>query len=151
MTIYFLWPGKTKNSALKTLIEEYSKRLSRFTSVKIVETSTFSGSKKMEKEDEKLLAQIPSGAYIILLSERGKTFTTERFSKKLEQVSRSGVGSIVFIIGGEDGFTKILQDKSDMLLSLTPMTMTHEMTRMVLVEQIYRVFTIWNNHPYHKW
>lgn len=150
MTFFFIWPGKTKNLHLKVMIEDYFKRISRYFKAEIAETPAGKSSYKPGEEEKKILARVPSSSYIILLDVKGKMLTSEKFAKKMEQLFTSGKDNIVFIIGGEQGSTKLLQEKSDMLLSLTQLTITHEMARLLLLEQVYRGLTIINNHPYHK-
>lgn len=151
MNIKFIWPGKTRDKRLASLVDDFVKRIRKYTSIEIVETSVGHGKNKKDTETEKMLAKAPSGAYIVLLSENGEQFTTKELVRWMEKIISSGKRSLVFMVCGEKGCTKLLQEKSDMVLSLTLLTVTHEMARMILAEQIYRVFTVLNNHPYHKW
>jgi 23S rRNA (pseudouridine1915-N3)-methyltransferase len=150
MTFLFIWPGKTKNRYIKAMIEDYIARIGRYIKTEILETQAGKSSYKPGEEEKKILARIPSSSYIILLDVKGKMLTSEKFAVKMEQLLASGKDNTVFIIGGEQGSTKLLQEKSDMLLSLTQLTITHEMARLFLLEQVYRGLTIINNHPYHK-
>jgi 23S rRNA (pseudouridine1915-N3)-methyltransferase len=150
MNITFIWPGKTKDARLASLSAEYLTRLQNYAKAEVVETRTGAGKEKSGYEAEKMLARLPERSYIILLDEKGKSYSSKGFSEKIGDILTSGANSIVFIVCGESGCTKVLKERADMVLSLTPMTMTHEIARMVLLEQIYRAFTILNNHPYHK-
>jgi len=150
MKIMLIWPGKTKNRHLKALTDDYCKRIRRFMKLEIVEIPDRSLKSKSAEEEEKILAHIPKKAYIILLDDSGKEFTSEGFAKKIAKLMTSGRNLIVFIVCSESGSTKRLQDIADMILSFTRFTVTHEIARMLLTEQIYRSLTIIHNHPYHK-
>ena len=102
-----------------------------------------------EKEGELLLAKIPTGSLIISLDERGKQLKSEPFAKWLEE-RLSGYSQIYFLIGGAFGLSEEIRNKSNHLLSLSEMTLPHKLVRVILLEQLYRAYTIINNHPYHK-
>ena len=101
-------------------------------------------------KEEKIVARIPPKSYIVLLDERGAELTSRAFAARLNDIFTSGFNSVCFVVGGELGCTKVLKDKSNMVLSLTQFTLTHEMARLILAEQLYRALTILNNHPYHN-
>jgi 23S rRNA (pseudouridine1915-N3)-methyltransferase len=150
MKFYFIWPGKTKNPHIKALIHDYIARISKYVKSEIIETQAGKMPFRANDEEKKIVARTPSSSYIILLDIKGKMLDSEKLAVKIEQLFLSGRDCVVFIIGGEQGSTKWLQEKSDMLLSLTPLTITHEMARLLLLEQVYRGLTIINKHPYHK-
>lgn len=150
MKIYFIWPGKTKNPHIKALIDDYQARISKYIKSEIIETPAGKTTLKSDEEGKKIVARIPTSSYIILLDIKGKMLDSEALAANIERLFTSGKDSLVFIIGGELGSTKWLQDKSDMLLCLTQLTITHEMARLLLLEQVYRGLTIINKHPYHK-
>jgi len=139
------WIGRTKEPAVEALTAEYLKRISRYAEVAGValkdETAILSlanGERQQNKERYKL----------VLLDSRGKQFSSEELAKFLE---REQVNStpLLFAIGGSDGFSEEMQRHAGFTLSLGKMTLPHELARVVLVEQLYRAFTILKNHPYH--
>jgi 23S rRNA (pseudouridine1915-N3)-methyltransferase len=150
MKFCFIWPGKTRNPHIKALIDDYQARISKYIKSEIIETQAGKMPFKANDEEKKIVARTPSSSYIILLDIKGKMLDSEKLAAKIEQLFSSGKDCVVFIIGGEQGSTKWLQEKSDMLLSLTQLTVTHEMARLLLLEQVYRGLTIINKHPYHK-
>lgn len=150
MTFLFIWPGKTKNIHIREMIGDYSARIRKYIKTEIIETQAGRSAYKPVEEEKKILARIPDSSYIILLDVQGEMLSSEKLASKLEKLFTSGKDNAVFIVGGEQGATKLLQEKSDMLLSLTKLTITHEMARLLLLEQVYRGLTIINKHPYHK-
>jgi len=150
MKLCFIWPGKTRNPHIKALIDDYQSRISKYIKSEIIETQAGKMPFKAKDEEKKIVARMPSSSYIILLDMKGKMLDSEKLAAKIEQLFTSGKDCVVFIVGGEQGSTKWLQEKSDMLLSLTQLTTTHEMARLLLLEQVYRGLTIINKHPYHK-
>jgi 23S rRNA (pseudouridine1915-N3)-methyltransferase len=130
----------------------YLKRLRRHASVTIEEIKGAKGEKKeaVRKEGEFLLAKLRRGSYIVALSEDGKTHDSRQFSKWLEAMGLQGRSDITFVIGGAAGLSREILDKADARLSLSAMTFPHQLARLVLVEQIYRAFTLIKGEPYHK-
>lgn len=131
--------------------------LSRFpkdwqVTVKAVKPELRAGQSKekiMQIEAERIRAAIPEHAVIIAMDERGRDFTTVDFSKKIASWRDSG-DSLAFVIGGADGLDSQLKKEASMMLRLSSMTLPHAMARVMLVEQIYRAFSILTNHPYHR-
>lgn len=145
MKIKVAWIGKTKEPAIEVLTEEYLKRISRYAEVAGValkdETailSLASGERQKNKERHKL----------VLLDSRGKQFSSEELAKFLER-EQVNATPLLFAIGGSDGFSEEMRRHAGFTLSLGKMTLPHELARVVLVEQLYRAFTILKNHPYH--
>ena len=101
-------------------------------------------------EAEILLNNVPNGAKIIALDEKGKEFSSVDFAEKLKNFANLGDSNLAFIIGGADGLSEELKRKADLILSFSKMTFPHMMIRAFLTEQIYRAYTIINNHPYHR-
>ena len=129
------------------IIANYTKRIPwplAFSQLEI--KGKFPPDKQKIYEGELLLKSIPSGSFIIALDERGKQFNSIEFSHAMEKIQQP----ICFIIGGAYGLSSELRDKANLILSLSNMTMPHIMARVMLVEQIYRAYTISENHPYHK-
>lgn len=137
----------SKASPEGEIISKYIKRIPWAVSISQLEVKgKFPPDKQKELEGRLLLKSIPSGSFVIALDEAGKRFTSEDFSLRLERIT----APICFIIGGAYGLSSEVREKSDLILSLSDMTLPHIMARVLLVEQIYRAYTISSNHPYHK-
>jgi len=103
----------------------------------------------MREEAALLRAAIPAGALIVALDERGKAMTTEQWSQRVNKWLQGG-RDVAFLVGGADGLEPGLKDSADVLLSLSSMTLPHQLVRVVLAEQLYRAFSMLSNHPYHR-
>lgn len=157
--ISILTVGKLKEKYIKLGIEEFSKRLSKYCKLDIIEVpdekapETLS-SKEMEmvknREGEKLLSQINQNAYVISLAIDGKKFTSEELAQKISKLSIDGNSHICFVIGGSLGLSDEILSRSNMKLSFSDFTFPHQLMRLILLEQVYRSFRIINNEPYHK-
>lgn len=151
--------GKIKEKYHRDEIDEYLKRLSRFSKCKIVEVDEEklkdNASLKEEemcliKEGQRLLTQIKDEEYVFLLDLHGKEISSEDFAKKMDGLISSGTSNITFVIGGSLGLSDEVRKRSNYSLKLSPMTFTHQMTRVIILEQIYRSFKINTNQSYHK-
>lgn len=98
----------------------------------------------------KALSSNNTRPFLILLDSRGKQLTSEQFAAKIGQLQDQGIQQVIFAVGPADGWSEAARQRADLLLSLGPMTLPHELARVVLVEQIYRAFTILSGHPYHS-
>ena len=144
--------GSIKEKYLKDAIEEYQKRLKKYTDLEIVEIKDeglLPAKQAMEKEAEKINKHINEKEYIITLEIEGKELTSEELSKKIEDIMIIN-SNITFIIGGSYGIDKSIKDKAKYHLSFSKMTFPHQLFRVLLLEQIYRSFKIMNNESYHK-
>ena len=159
MNITILAVGKIKEIYLLEGIQEYSKRLSKYCKLNVIEVADEKAPDNMslkeleqvkKKEGDKLKYKIPRDCFLISLAIEGKTFTSESFASKIEDIKTYNNSHIVFVIGGSNGLHKDILQKSNMLLSFGKMTYPHQLMRMILLEQIYRSFRINNNEPYHK-
>ena len=159
MNIRIIAVGKIKEKFMQEGIKEYSKRLSRYCNLEIIEVDDEKApdnlsEKEMEqikqKEGEKILSKIPSNSYVITLEIKGKQLSSEELSEKIESLMIEGISDITFIIGGSLGLSKGISQKSNFKLSFSKMTFPHQLMRVVLLEQIYRGFRIMRNEPYHK-
>ncbi len=159
MKITLLTVGKIKEKYFTSAIAEYSKRLSRYCKLEIIEVADEKISDKAsealerqikEKEGKRLLAYIKEDAYVIALAIQGKMLSSEQLAKKIEGLGVSGKSHIIFIIGGSLGLADEILKKADFLLSFSPMTFPHQLMRVVALEQIYRSYKINQNEPYHK-
>ena len=144
--------GQLKEKYLKDAVEEYKKRLSKYTNLEIIEIKDeglVEESKAIELEGEKINKYLDNKDYIITLEIEGKQMSSVEFSEKLERIQMEN-SNIVFIIGGSYGLSKSIKDKSNLKLSFSKMTFPHQLFRVILLEQIYRSFRIMNNEKYHK-
>ena len=150
--IKILCIGKIKETYLKEAINEYLKRLSKYEKLEIIEgTDVDLGNPSLNKQKEKefFLKNIKEKDFLITLEIEGKEFTSEEFSKKLEDIQIHN-SNIVFIIGGSDGIDEEIKKKSQLKLSFSKMTFPHQLFRVILLEQIYRAYKIRNHESYHK-
>ena len=155
MNIKLIVIGKTDNTALLNLINEYTKRLSFYIKFEldiipdIKNVKNLSEIQQKEKEGELILSKISPTDQLILLDENGKTFSSVKFSEELQKKMNSGIKTLVFVIGGPYGFSEEVYKQCFGKISLSPMTFSHQMVRLFFIEQVYRAFTILKNEPYH--
>lgn len=159
MKITILTVGKVKEKYWNMAIQEYMKRLSRYckpTVIEVADEKTPDGAGQAlenqikEKEGMRILAKIPSDAYVIALAIEGNMLDSIQLSKKMEQLAVRGIFHVVFIIGGSLGLSQSVLERANEWLSFSKMTFPHQMMRVVLLEQIYRSYRIINHEPYHK-
>lgn len=159
MKITLITVGKIKEKFYIAAIEEYSKRLSRYCKLEIIQvadekTPDHAGealeTQIREKEGERILAGIREGSYVIALAIEGKMLDSVELSEKIAALGVSGTSQIIFIIGGSLGLSKQVLDRADYLLSFSRMTFPHQLMRVILLEQIYRGYRIMNGQAYHK-
>lgn len=159
MKITIITVGKIKEKYLKDAIAEYSKRLSRYCKLEILEVAdekTPDGASEIveenirEKEGERILKLIKEDAYVITLEINGKMLTSEELADRIETLGIQGKSHLVFVIGGSIGLWKEVLRRSDYALSFSKMTFPHQLMRVILLEQIYRSYRIINGEPYHK-
>jgi len=155
MKIALLVVGKTTDNHLQNCIAEYFKRLTHYIPFEIQiipelkNTKGLSCEVQREKEGELILKSLADANEVILLDEKGTQFTSLEFSQQIEKQLGSGKKKIVFVIGGPYGFSKDVYKTANSKISLSKMTFSHQMIRLIFVEQLYRAFTILNNEPYH--
>jgi len=155
MKIVLITIGKTNEKYLIEGISDYQKRLKHYTNFERIEIANiknaknFSESELMKREGELILKQIQNSDHLVLLDDKGKDFTSQKFSQKLQQWMLSGKKRLVFVVGGAYGFSDEIYKRGNEKLSLSKMTFSHQMVRLFFVEQIYRGYTILNNEPYH--
>ena len=159
MKITVITVGKIKEKYLKDAIAEYSKRLSRYCKLEILEVAdekTPDGVSEIveenirEKEGERILKLIKEDAYVITLEISGKMLTSEELADRIETLGIQGKSHLVFVIGGSIGLGREVLRRSDYALSFSKMTFPHQLMRVILLEQIYRSYRIINGEPYHK-
>lgn len=152
MKVTIVCVGKIKEKFFIDAIDEYKKRLTRFCDFKIIEVDEASKQENLEKKNEiegKLLLEKCSGK-IVSLDSRGKMLSSPEIAEFIKQKKNNSVSEISFVIGGSNGLSKEVLDKSDLILSFGKITYPHQLFRVVLTEQIYRAFTIIDGLPYHK-
>jgi 23S rRNA (pseudouridine1915-N3)-methyltransferase len=153
MKITLIAVGKTKEKYLQDGVEEYVKRLTRFATFDIVvvpEGKTTDSAVGKQKEGEAILAKIEKNDYVVLLDERGKQFTSEKFAGYIDNKAALGTKTLVFVIGGAFGFTDKVYERANEKIALSEMTFSHQMIRLFFTEQLYRAYTIIKGHPYHN-
>ena len=146
MKITLVAVGKLKEKFLIEGVAEYLKRLKPFAKIEIREVAE---QKSVEEEGKKLLAQVPKENFLIVLDVAGEFLTSEDFAKKIADLNLRGVSDITFLIGGAFGLSDEVKNAADFRLSFSKMTFTHQMARLILIEQIYRAFKINRGEPYH--
>lgn len=155
MEILLLNVGKTSFQWIDEGISVYEKRLKKYIKFSLKSIPDIKSGKNItpdlqkEMEGKVLMNVILPTDYVILLDERGEQLTSLKFASQLEKLLSLSHKRIVFIIGGPYGFSKLLYDRKDKMISLSSMTFTHEMIKLFFVEQVYRAFTILNGEPYH--
>lgn len=159
MKITVISVGKIKEKYLKDAIAEYTKRLSKYCRLEIIEVADEKtpdqASENVEegiraREGERILKNIKDDMYVITLEIQGKMVTSEELAEKIEMLGIQGKSNLAFVIGGSIGLGKAVMNRSDFALSFSRMTFPHQLMRVVLLEQIYRGFRIINGEPYHK-
>ena len=155
MKIVLITIGKTNEKYLIEGISDYQRRLKHYTNFERIEIANiknaknFSESELMKKEGELILKQIQNSDHLVLLDDKGKDFTSQKFAQKLQQWMLSGKKRLVFVVGGAYGLSDEIYKSGNEKLSLSKMTFSHQMVRLFFVEQLYRGYTILNNEPYH--
>ena len=153
--ILLLTIGNTDKKYMREGIDDYVKRLTFYIpfEMKVIpdikNRSSLSTELQKEKEGQLILNQVSSGDLLILLDEHGTEFSSVAFSKWIEKKMIAGTRQLIFVIGGPYGFSNIVYQRSDIKISMSKLTFSHQMARMIFVEQIYRAMTIIKNEPYH--
>jgi 23S rRNA (pseudouridine1915-N3)-methyltransferase len=152
MRIRFIWPGKTKNEHLRALVAEYLKRLSRFVRCEIVETreGKDKGPAGVAKESRHILEAIPQGSLTLVLDVEGREWSSPELAAEVSRWERDSVKEVAVVIGGPDGISDELAGRAQKSWRLSRLTLTHEMARVVALEQLYRAYTIKRGLPYQK-
>ncbi|MEG1781097.1 MAG: 23S rRNA (pseudouridine(1915)-N(3))-methyltransferase RlmH [Clostridium sp.] len=159
MRISLITVGKIKEKYLEDAIAEYSKRLSRYCKLDIIqladEKTPDKASEALEtqikdKEGERILTNIKDGAFVIALSIDGRMLSSEELSAYIENLGVTGTSHIQFVIGGSLGLSENVLKRADYKLSFSKMTFPHQLMRVILLEQIYRSYRIMSGEPYHK-
>lgn len=155
MKITLLAIGKTDARYFVEAINEYQKRLEHYIpfEVQIIpdlkNTKSLTADQQKEKEGELILKSLQAGDYPVLLDDKGKEYTSVKFASYIEKKTHTVARRLVFVIGGPYGFSQDVYDRAQEKLTLSRMTFSHQMVRLIFVEQLYRAMTILNNEPYH--
>ncbi len=155
MRIDFLLTGKTDKDYLVRGVSLYEERVKRYCNfnIRVIPAlkSTSSMSEKMvkAKEGESILKNLQDGDFLVLLDVDGKEISSEDFAVQIEKWGIEGVRKVVFAVGGAYGFAGCVYQRAQMKISLSRMTFSHQMVRLIFVEQLYRAFTILRGEPYH--
>ncbi len=156
MNIKLIVVGKSESEHLRSWVEVYVKRLSHYIGFEIVTLPDVKNAKNLsvgelkEREGEMILRQIEKADKVVLLDEKGKEFSSMEFSKYLEKQMNASVRTLVFVVGGAFGFSPKVYEKIGERIAISRMTFSHQMIRLLVVEQIYRAFTILKGEPYHN-
>lgn len=159
MQITVVSVGKLKEKYLKEGIEEYSKRLSAYCKLQLVEVNDEKAPEELSaaemeqvkrKEGERILSQLKPDQYVIALAIEGQMWTSEKLSAELDRLALHGKSQVAFVIGGSLGLSDEVLKRADVHLSFSKMTFPHQLVRLILLEQVYRAFRISRGEPYHK-
>ncbi|WP_454969626.1 23S rRNA (pseudouridine(1915)-N(3))-methyltransferase RlmH [Eubacterium sp.] len=159
MKVTVIAVGRLKEKYLRDACEEYLKRLGTYSKVSVVEVNEERCSDNpseseienvKQKEGQRIIAKIPKGSFVVPMCIEGTQFSSEDFAKKIEATAVAGNSDITFIIGGSFGLSNEVKSLGKLKLSFGKLTLPHQLMRVVLLEQIYRAFSILNNSKYHK-
>ena len=152
MKLLLLFIGKTTESYLKEGIEEYISRLSKYINVSaevLPASDRKSKDKAIEEEGTSVLSRLKPGDFVVVLDERGKSLTSRQLAAAIQKWMLRSIGRVVIVTGGAYGISPAIMQRSQFIISLSPMTFTHQMVRLILAEQLYRAMTIIKNEGYH--
>lgn len=150
MKFRFIWIGKTKDRNWKALQEEFLRRLSHFVKWELAELKESAPHEGPDIEGERILAALNPTTFAVLLDVKGEAITSPELADKIENWQNRGLKEVSFMIGGANGVSRRVAEKADISLSLSFLTFTHEMARTILLEQLYRAYTIIKGFPYQK-
>ena len=155
MKLRFVWIGKTKRAPMRELIESYLKRVGKFARVEAVELRDRDEvgddpRRIIEREGEDILERVERDPFVILLDQRGRQIDSFKMAELMEKHRLAGSKQITFVVGGHFGVSEEVRKRADFQLALSQMTLTHEMARLLLIEQVYRAFAIIHDLPYQK-
>ena len=150
MKFKFIWIGKTKDKTWRTLQEEYLSRLSHFVKFEITELKESAAHETKEVEGNRILGNLNQSSFVCLLDVVGQEISSHQLAAKIENWQNRSLKEVVFVICGQDGASREVAERADYSLSLSRLTLTHDMARVVLIEQLYRAYTIIKGFPYQK-
>ena len=150
MRFRFVWIGKTHDAQMRALVDEYLKRLGRFVRCEVTELREGAGRAGIADESKRIIGALHSDALTVLLDVEGREWSSPQLAAQVEKWQNSGTKEVAFVIGGPEGVSEEVKARADLRWSLSRLTLTHEMARVVLVEQLYRAYTIIHGMPYQK-
>jgi 23S rRNA (pseudouridine1915-N3)-methyltransferase len=150
MKFKFIWVGKTRDANWKALQDEYLRRLSHFVKYEITEVKDAQSTDSVDIEGNDLLAKTNHSSFVILLDVKGRHLSSHELAAELESWQNRAHKEVVFLVGGAKGVSSKVAERANFKLSLSFLTFTHEMARVILIEQLYRAFTINKGFPYQK-
>ena len=153
MHLRLIWVGKTKNEHLRALVEDYLGRLRRFVRSEVTElreSSARTEREGIEDEGRRIIGALHRDAFVVLLDVEGREWSSIQLAGEVEKWQTSGRREVAFVIGGHNGVSKEVTGRANFRWSLSRLTLTHEMARVVLTEQLYRAYTIIHGLPYQK-
>lgn len=152
MRFRVIWTGKTRDSRLRSLIEDYSERLSHFVRCEVTELRESGRDDKsgIDRDSKRISDALRPGAVTVFLDPDGREWTSQQLAEQVKSWEGNGVKEVAFVIGGPNGLSGDLVTRADKLWSLSRLTLTHEMARVLLFEQLYRAYTIVHGLPYQK-
>lgn len=156
MNIKLVVVGKTEEKYLREGIDIFEKRLKFYIPYEMViipslkDTKNLSPQMVKDKEGESILKQVAKADKVVLFDEKGKEFRSMEYADFLQKNMNSGIKTLAFVVGGAFGFSDEVYNKADLKIAMSKMTFSHQMIRLMIVEQIYRAFTILKNEPYHN-
>jgi len=155
MNFSFWMVGKTNSLEFKSWENDFSKRLNSFINFNVETIDNIKHLKDAEiiklEESKKILSKLKKEDHLILLDEKGKSYTSRAFAESIQKLMNlSGSKRIIFLVGGAFGFHSSIYDRADGKIALSEMTFSHQLIRLIFMEQLYRAFAIINNHPYHN-
>ena len=153
MHLRLIWVGRTRSEPLRMLVDDYLKRLARFGRCEITELrEAASGDRKavLETEGKRIIEALRPDSFVVLLDREGQQWSSEELAGEIERWQMTSLKEIAFVIGGHYGVSSEIKGRAGRLWSLSRLTFTHEMARLVLIEQLYRAHTITRGLPYQK-
>jgi 23S rRNA (pseudouridine1915-N3)-methyltransferase len=150
MKFKFVWVGKTRDRNWKALQDEYLRRLSHFVKVEVAEVKDIVSPNSVQLEGNAILGRLNQSTFVTLLDVKGQHLSSHELAATLEKWQNSGIREVAFVIGGADGVASEVAERADLALSLSFLTFAHEMARVIVLEQLYRAFTIIKGFPYQK-
>jgi len=152
MRVRIIWMGKTRDARLRALIEDYAERISHFTRCEVTELRELGRTDKtgIDKESKRISDGLRPGSVTVLLDPDGTEWTSQQLAAQVQKWEGNGIKEVAFVVGGPNGVADDLKSRVDKRWSLSRLTLTHEMARVVLLEQLYRAYTIVHGLPYQK-
>ena len=152
MRFRVIWPGKTRDTRLRSLVEDYVERLNHFVRVEIIELKEAGRAEKpgIDKEAARISDALRPGGVTVILDVSGVEWTSQQLAEQVRNWEVRGIKEVSFVIGGPNGLSQDLVARADRRWSLSRLTLTHEMARVLMFEQLYRAYTIINGLPYQK-